>query len=481
MKLFLIGWGHMRPEMIDIAAELQKEHDILYWVRMEKVFAMDKARFPNTIFHDYDDALDGKSAPGVQGNTFPPLSKELILAFSRYEAEILTMMEKRYELWGVPQRKDFYYDLLRYWYGVLTTYKPDVILYPDVPHEVYNFVIYAIAKHLNIRTILFENILKYDQLMSFDDYKRGNETLAAAAQQGFPENFKVEDLRPATRAYYLEEYKEKNVAPKYVGGFKYEHTGLRKIIRHGKSMWPFIKDGSIFERATKYFFKLLKKNVVDEFNECVGVADFTKKYVYLALHYQPERTTSPQGDIYVDQLLVVKTVAAALPKDWVLYVKEHPVQWLPHGKNFTPYRYPGFYKAIAALDRVRLIPQDTNTFDLIKHAQAVATTTGIPGLEAVLRGIPTLLFGYAYYMHCPGVFRVASVDECRAAFEKIEGGHSFSRQAVLNYFGVLDRVSVMGYFDHYGAQMANFGAEENARNILGFLRNLLQSTSIPTH
>lgn len=481
MKLFLIGWAHMRPEMVDVAAELQKEHDILYWVRMEKVFTMDKSRFPRTIFHDYDAALDGKAAPGVDATAFEPLSKELILAFSRYEAEILTMMEKRYELWAVPQRKDFYYDLLRYWYGVLTTMKPDVILYPDVPHEVYNFVIYAVAKYLNIRTILFENILKYDQLMSFSDYRHGNDVLAAEAQRGFPDAVTVEQLRPATRAYYLEEYKEKNVAPKYMGGFRYEHTGLRKIIRHTKAMWPFVKDGSIFERATRYFFKLFKKNIAHEYAECLGVADLSKKYVYLALHYQPERTTSPQGDVYVDQLLVVKTVAAALPKDWVLYVKEHPVQWLPHGKSFTPYRYAGFYKAIAALDRVHLIPQSTNTFDLTKHAQAVATTTGIPGLEAVLRGIPAIVFGYAYYMHCPGVFRVSSVAECRAAFEKIQAGHTFSRQAVLNYFGVLDRVSVMGYFDHYGAQMAAFGAEENTRNILDFVRKLLASPEAQKH
>lgn len=472
-KLFLIGWGHLRPEMVDVAVGLQEHHDILYWVRMNRVFSMDQTKFPRTIFHEYGDALDGIGAPEVDITMFYPPSKEMILSLSSCEAEVLTMLEKWHETWSVNQKKDFYYNLLAYWHGVLLTYKPDVIVFSEIPHEVYSFVIYEIAKLLGIQTVMFENILAYDRLMYFSDYRMGNDILAHQAAQGFPISCNPAEMSPSVRDYYYEQTGQKNAAPQYIGGFKYEHTGWRKIIRHSRAIWPFVKDGSIFERGTRYFFKLFKLNVKKEYAQYETVADLEKKYVYFALHYQPERTTSPQGDVYVDQLLAIRTVAAALPPGWVLYVKEHPTQWLPHGKNFTPYRYEGFYKSIAELKQTKLIPVHTNTFDLTNKAQAVVTITGIPGFEAVLRGIPALIFGYPYYMHCPGVFRVSGVVECRDVFNNIVEGYRVNKQSVINYFGALDKVSVAGFFDHYGANIATFSAEENTKNVLNFLLGIL--------
>jgi hypothetical protein len=103
---------------------------------------------------------------------------------------------------------------------------------------------------------------------------------------------------------------------------------------------------------------------------------------------------------------------------------------------------------------------------LIKTSQAVATITGIPGWEAILRGKPALIFGYSWFMHAPGVFRVRSVSDCREVFKKIENGYKADMQKMLNYTAVLDHISFEGFNDNYGRQVSKIKDEENANNIL---------------
>ena len=109
MKLFLIGWGNLRPEIASVIEDLQKDHEILYWVRMDRVFKIEQSLFPKTIFHEYTDAIKGCPAEKLQDLRLEPLSREFIHTFSQTEAEILTMTEKWYESWSINKRKYLYY------------------------------------------------------------------------------------------------------------------------------------------------------------------------------------------------------------------------------------------------------------------------------------------------------------------------------------------------------------------------------------
>ena len=57
MKIILIGIGSLFTEHIRAAEKLGKDHQILYWVRLEDFVPIDTSKFPDTIFHDYRDAL----------------------------------------------------------------------------------------------------------------------------------------------------------------------------------------------------------------------------------------------------------------------------------------------------------------------------------------------------------------------------------------------------------------------------------------
>jgi len=448
MKLFLFGIGHLRPEQIDVARQLKKHHDIAYWVRMHDVFPIDEKEFSDTIFHPYRDAIAGNPAAGVDVSGFDPPSLELLKALAPYESEYMTMVNKWYPAWNVDKRKDFYYDLIRYWSGVLDMYEPDALIFLEIPHEMFNFVAFALAKYRGIRTIMFENTILYDRLLRYEDYREGSPELMEAAKAGFPNKFTVEDLSPEIREEYLRTLK-KDEPPTLTNAHYDWYRGPRFWYRQFKSLGRFVKDGTIWERGVARVVKIVKEKPRGEYARLTKPADMDLLYVYLGFHSQPERTTSPQADVYVDQILMAKTIAAALPEGWLLYVKEHPMQWVISRGDYSAYRYRGYYEEIAKIPNVRLVPIETNTFHLMRHARAVATATGTLGWEALLRGLPVLMFGYAWYRYAAGVSHIKSTDDCRKTLLRIKDGFHADPQAVLNFVGALDRACIHSSLDPF--------------------------------
>ena len=442
MRLLIDQLATANPAHVRIAEELSQRHDIVYWIRMN-LYPIDKARFPKTIFHDYHQALKNIAPSEIDASTFEPVSTEAIERLAPWESEIMSMMDKWYPRWSVNQRKDFYYGLLRYWSGVIDTVQPDAIIFNAPPHQMFNFVLYALAQERHIKTLVFDVTFRLDRLILYRDYKRGNETLIEAARAGFKPT-SLDSLPSYVQQYYQRESLEPNPSPSYVADFMHMHQGLPRLQRRIAAYWPHIKDGSIFERAVTRVFKIIRPDLKDIYRQLSTPADFTKSYVYVPLQFQPESTTSPQAGIYVDQIQMIRVLASALPEGWELYVKEHPAQWKINGGDFTPFRYPDFYKTIAQIPHVRLVPITTSTFALSDHAQTTATPTGSAGWESIVRGKCALIFGYPWYAQAPGAIRVGSVAQCRAAFERIVSGYRPDKQELFAYLSLYDQVTIPG-------------------------------------
>jgi len=125
------------------------------------------------------------------------------------------------------------------------------------------------------------------------------------------------------------------------------------------------------------------------------IGDLSKRFITFFLHYQPERTTLPEGYGFQNQLLAVMELRESLPDDVFIYVKEHPSMftniWHPKVRN------EGFYHLLSELPNVVLVALKQNTFDLIDNALAVATITGTVGVQAYIRKKPVIFFGLSMF------------------------------------------------------------------------------------
>jgi hypothetical protein len=482
MRLFLIGWDGYKGEFVDVAEGLQKNgHEIVYWTSHEIIRKVDRAKFPHAILHEVLDALALKPAPGVDTGSFTMPSAELIAKLYETESTVLTMMNKKYEWMGVSERKHVYYRMIQYWDGVLQKYAPDAIIFPVVPHTVYDYVIYALAKLRNIRTIMFDlTRVNDDRLVVVNDYKEGSAALISSLAESDGKQVSPAELEGDIKAYYEKQTKADSATdrtPLDVVELVDQYSGRRRLALKIKIVWHSLKDFTIFKKIWSFVSKAGRANLKTEYERLQSTVDINRPFIYVPLNYQPERTTSPTGGVFVDQLLMVEMLSASAPAGWVIYVKEHPFQWLPRGLTYFSYRYRGYYEALARLPNVRLIPIATSNYVLVDKAQTVATVTGTAGWEAMLRGKPALVFGYPWYRHCAGAIMVSGVSSCRQALEKIiSGAYRVDQAEVIRYLFCFGKISFRGYVDAYGKEICTLTPEENKQNFLeALVKELHQS------
>ena len=466
MKLFLILAGHGK-EMTDLVRGLQAGgHEEIYWVGLR---GGDEGEFPEIMFHDSADAAKNISAPGIDPQSFLPPGLELIRKLYRTESMVMTLLTKTEHNLTLEQRKRRYFEMLRYWHGLLTSRRPDAVIFPISPSQAYNYLIYDLAKLLGIKTIMFYDTWVGDRTLLQTEYETSGQRMLEEIQKNSNAHFTFDDLSPDLKDYY-QRYYDPSVADPSPLNLKREqkrNSGLAILRRKLRILGKAALDGRIFQAVFANLRKRLGENPQKEYRSVQITPDFSRKFVYVPLQFQPERSTLALGDVFVDQLLMLENLSASLPAGFFAYVKEHPTQWWRRGMNYGPYRPKGFYRRIASLKNVTVVPIGTDNYELINRSQALVTVTGTPGWEAVVRGKPTVVFGYPWYMDCPGVLRVSDVSTCSSALQRVASGEfQVNRQGVINYLKSLDNATIHLYVDDSEEKISLYSKKERMNNMI---------------
>lgn len=477
MRLFFINWSGKDLGLVDVVRELKKNHQIVYWTCANAAEEVDAAEFAGTILHDHFEALRGEPAKELAGEQFSPPSEELLKKLYEAESIVLTMMNKLFEAFSVSERKYLYHSHVKYWNGVLQKYRPEAIIFPTIPHTDYDFVIYALAKIYKIKTVMMEPTWIGDRMVVMNDYIDGPQGFIKITETLRNQKPSLGAVSGDLRGEYESQAAAKqNDTTVFVKNIRKQYSGIKSLKIKARSFWTTItvlKDFSVFIKIFTYFPRRFRPNQKTEYESVAASPDFGRPFVYLPLHYQPERNSSPQGGVFVDQILMAETLSSALPDGWMLYIKEHPTQWFFRGPDYFSYRFRGYYQAMARLKNVRIVPMETSSYELISRSRAVATITGTAGWEAVLRRKPVLIFGYAWYRNAPGIFRIWDAASCRAALEKIKQNFSVSEEEVIKYLQILGKATFRGYIDLDGRKASELSPGENAVNLTSAILSCL--------
>ncbi len=496
-------------ELVTVAHKLRERGvEIVYWTggktKEWRAASNDKKNFPRTIFHDSIDCIQAAPAPGVDPSQFAPVGVDLARSMLACESQVLSMMNSvDYTALSVSRKKQIYYEYLRYWHGVLTNFKIDAVLSHDIPHAIYDYVIWCLAEKMDIKSIMYVAPLLPNRLLFFDDFLKFNE-LQAEYKKTLQEDVSIDNLSPDLKSYYLDQVSknktinfhnfcvEKRLGPltnalrpvpsmRAIWKNLRRHTFVKTAYAYARML--FSKEeipnldrlvlGGFALRRKFYEWNKLNRSFKREYENVTRYPDFSKKFIYVPLHMQPERSTSAQGDIFVSQKLMLDILSAALPEGWAIYVKEHPAQWAIRRTHMG--RYAGYYREMAEIRNVTLVPMEVPSAELINKAETVATVTGTSLWEAVLSGKPSLMFGYNWQMHCEGVFRISDVASAVSALEKIKNGYTPDKNKVLAFFVALDRVSVVGHGRTKRNKTREIPEDERLENLfLGYYQRLIK-------
>jgi hypothetical protein len=196
------------------------------------------------------------------------------------------------------------------------------------------------------------------------------------------------------------------------------------------------------------------KNAWIEYDALSVTPDLGCKYVYYAMHFQPERSTQPEGMEYEDQYLAISIIANSIPDGWSVYVKEHPRQfdgWPPDLRK-THSRYTHIYRQLIALGNVVLVKPDFDSEALIEFSKVVSTVSGSVGWQAINAGKPAIIFSYSWYSSCEGCRVVHSVCDVRRAISELcEESSASIRMAGIKY---LKKIApyLIGYYSIFRSE-----------------------------
>jgi hypothetical protein len=185
-----------------------------------------------------------------------------------------------------------------------------------------------------------------------------------------------------------------------------------------------------------------------------------EKYVLFPLHYQPEASTTVRAPFFMDQCALAENIARALPAGYRLYIKEHSARI-----GCRPLRDVARLRAIPS---ARLIDPYADSRALVMNAKCVTVITSTMGWEALLLGIPVVVFGEALYTHCDGV-HVAGAPRDYPALLRRALAEPPAPAAVEDFLAALFRVTFPGRIGH-PYYLPDVLSDDNIEQIAGFLR-----------
>ncbi|WP_321307531.1 hypothetical protein [Marinifilum fragile] len=464
-----------------VAKKLQDEHgyEPVYWVGYDKAFdnsgEVIPKMFPDAIFHPYWDAWKGifpKEIEEKYSESYVDLDFLKSNAFQELQA--IKMMDRmdydRYSF-NFMERERLFLNLIKYWTACIKNCKPDIVISPVLPHRIYDYVLYALCKYYDIKYVCFQYTLTPGRVFAVSDIFSIGEIFDKDYELMSNQDIKKENLPKEILDAYEKVKSDYSVArPAYMGRHDVMDKKAMKIsflakrfLKHEISK-GFLKHGikNTYYKNRKYSIEntqfnilhyTLKRKITHRYNRALkkhytsltSQVDFDAPYVIFFPHYQPEATTSPGADIFVNQRLCIEALLKNTPKDYYIYVKEHPNQFMSHMQGHTS-RIKEFYDDLVKNPRVKFVPFDIDSYTLIRGAKAVSTITGTAGWEAMVQKKPVIIFGIIWYEKYSGVLRITNEKSASKITSFIEN-YKYDEQNLLAYLAAFAKNSIKAY--HY--------------------------------
>jgi hypothetical protein len=364
---------------------------------------------------------------------------------------------------AIPNSSDYnirhYQQLVSLFTTVLERWKITHVYFANVPHFAIDLALYYVAKGLNIE-VLFPSRTDYQDYFILRTSFQSPPLQLNSCNDDFlnkNNNQKSFYINHSSNLISLSINFNSNFSQ--INSFFFIKIGLRfiKFFAVAFLTKKNMKDSSLYcipkLKLLSFVYLIIKRFIQNQklYKSYISLSrppTFSSPYVYFALHFQPERSTLPEGGEYSDQISVVRHLSRNLPKGWKLYVKEHPRQfdsWPPDLRKMHA-RQPDFYEIISAIKNVELISIDFNSEKLISLSKIAITVTGSSGWQAMMAGVPAITFGRAWYSDAPACRLVKNIMEVGDAIKDLS---IYSKDDVVagmeSFLSELNQFVVLGY------------------------------------
>lgn len=503
---------------LDVARKLEMNLGVIpvYWIgdiQSTSVSSKDeediKTVYPDIIFQKYFDAWKGVFPTQIEKKALSTyVDIDFLRMFSSQELQAISMMDRQdYDRHSFifMERERYYYNLVKKWLACFDLYKPDVVISAVNPHRVFDYVLYLVCRYKKIKFISFQFSMEAGRvfpIVNFSDPGALSKILDEDYQSILNQKIDISQLpedirrnyeklssdyriaRPTYMAVHdIDDVKNKNMLFLFRRFMKsHKSLGIFNIFKEGQTLTIYKNVNCSLEQSRFSIYEWYKmRRRTFEYNNflfnyyCSHTSDIdlNVSYIVFFLHYQPEETTSPNGDIFANQSLCIETLLKNTPEKVMIYVKEHPNQFMSHMQGFTK-RIKEFYDDLLLNPRVKLVPFDIESFSLISNALAVSTVTGTVGWEAAVRKKPVIIFGFIWYERMKGVLRVFDDISASKIYDFISN-YEYNESAILSYLYIFSKHSILAYHYQSYKEITGYTHTDSVDNIYKSLAMLIKN------
>lgn len=475
---------------VKVAHTLQKEYGLnpIYWIGYYPEDNSDKIipqEFPGIVFQKDTDAWKGRFPKEIDEKAQECyLDVDFLKRHAHHELQAIKMMDRMDQdlrSFNFMERQRHFRNMLKSWMAAIDIVKPDLVISSAIPHRLYDYPLFWLCEEKNIPYLTIQHTqfpgrfyfsrnefytLKdrfIDDWHSYEnnynlleklpeDIRVRFESVKKDYEEAAPKFMAIDAKRQkkaTSRFFMLNRWLKKfsTVYRPYLLGKPADCTIIGHCAYDKRANKKYEEsEGNIYQhermllRVNKYKDQLQKV-----YESLCSKPDYNEPFVTLFLHYQPEATTSPGGDIFVDQRLCVELLLKYLPTSWKIYVKEHPHQFIRYRVGHTS-RMRDLYDDLVKNDRVKLISTEEDSFELIKHTKAVSTITGTVGWEAMVRQKPVIAFGLGWYEnYSNGVLRITDENSAKNMHQFIEN-YQYDEHSLLAYLASVGKNTKLAYY-----------------------------------
>lgn len=325
------------------------------------------------------------------------------------------------------EREVYFHSALLSVVELMTSIRPSLLVFPVSPHQFLPYVVSEVARFLGLKTLyfqpcpltlamvprMFEGRVEIPATATVGESSVFLELMATANQQ-------IMKLQNSVDPRYMEIQRSRDELVRKSGPkIRAFLLSLRWIFSErfpqAINFSGHANSGGFFRGIARVLLtRSLEKTLRNEAGTFDSWPSGGELFAVFALHYEPERTSLPEGMPVEFQGDAIAHINALLPTNFSLVVKEHYSQQSAALRGFLG-RSPLFYGAMKSYPNTSFASVQSKLTDLLHGAQVVFTLTGTVAIEAVFAGKPVGYFGSPWWEGMPGTIRV----EPGVGFEEI--------------------------------------------------------------
>ncbi|KGK10135.1 hypothetical protein EA26_01930 [Vibrio navarrensis] len=444
-----------RAVWLDVAKELKiAKFDIKIWLGDPKLDDRAKELFPSCNVENFFRV--NKGLLGKRKIVHTP-SREILLdkKFFVLKDKVYKIMDRQDDIrrFSRLEREAVFYLWFNYYYNIIVDENIKLLVASEAPHSPVGMVLYGLCEILNIpRYHLMQSGVAPLMHVCKDFYGTvvnvcRNEKVASIFKDIYTDYVSSFSSSPEEPLYMINQ-KKHDIKKERLGIIKYLELfgkGVKYSRKKKQRNSYAINNNFFYEDNSRSVFSQLISNKIHTKLENAYLTNviplsLNLDYVYYPLHYEPERTSNPDGGLYYQSYDAIIALRSFIPKNIPIYVKEHYSQFtrmLPGYRGKSPY----LYKVLTDIPNVFLVDLNVKSETLVRNALLTVSQTGTACIEAACFERKSILMGDTWFSGIPNVYSFSALQ----SFEDLMLERNHSREEVLeSLLGWIDNKAIPG-------------------------------------